>query len=152
MITSQNNVRTRSKASSRRFILAGAFCLFGIPLQASAQMKSSEPMPMNKTAMQGSTAKSGSKSMELTMSMEKMHKKMADMQMTGHTDLDFAMTMREHHQGALDMAQVELQQGKDPQMRKMATGIVAAQKKEIAEFDAWIKKHDASNGTAPSGK
>lgn len=50
------------------------------------------------------------------------------------------------------MAQVELQQGKDPQMLKMATGIVAAQEKEIAEFDAWIKKHDASNSTVPSSK
>ena len=84
------------------------------------------------------------------MSMESMHKKMAGMQMTGYTDRDFAMAMREHHQGALDMAQVELQKGKDPQMRKMATDIVAAQKKEIAEFDAWIKKHEASMSIPPA--
>ena len=147
-----HSVRIRPNASSRRFILAGAFCLFGIPLQASAQMKASEPMPMNKTAMQGNTAKTDNKSMELQMSMESMHKKMVGMQMTDFTDHDFAMAMREHHQGALDMAQVEFQEGNDPQMRKMATEIVAEQKKELADFDAWIKKHEASNGTAPSGK
>lgn len=131
---------THPNASTRKFILAGTFYLLSLPLLAGAQMTSSEPVPMNKAAMQGGNTKNNSKSMELQMSMENMHKKMAGMQMTGHTDRDFAMTMREHHQGALDMAQVELQKGKDPQMRKMAANIVAAQKKEIAEFDAWIKK------------
>lgn len=149
MIANLNNIHTRPDASSRRYIFAVAFCLLGIPLFAGAQMKTSEPMPMNKTAMQGSTAKSGSKSMELTLSMENMHKKMASMWMTGYTDLDFAMMMREHHQGALDMAKVELQKGNDPQMQKMATDIIAAQKKEIAEFDAWIKKHEASISIPP---
>lgn len=149
MIPNLNNVRTRPTATSRRFILAGAFCMLGIPLVAGAQMNSSTPMPMSKGAIQGNTAKTG-KSMELIMSMESMHKKMAAMWMTGYTDLDFAMMMREHHQGALDMAQVELQKGKDPQMQKMAADIVAAQKKEIAEFDAWIKKHEASISTPPS--
>ena len=152
MMTHLNNLYIRPNASSRRFLLAGAFCMLGIPVVAAAQMNSSAPMPMHKTATQGSTAKSG-KSMELTMSMDNMHKKMAAMWMTGYTDLDFAMMMREHHQGALDMAQVEMQKGKDPQMQKMAAGIVAAQKKEIAEFDAWIKKHEASISTPPpSGK
>ena len=143
MTTNTNNVRTRPHASSRRFILAGSFCILGLPLVASAQMKSSDPMPMHKTPMKANTANSG-KSMELMTPMENMQKKMAGMWMTGYTDLDFAMMMREHHQGALDMAQVELQRGKDPQMQKMAKDIVTAQKKEIAQFDAWIKKHEAS--------
>ena len=147
-----NNTYIRPNTSSRRFILAGVFCMLGIPVVAAVQMNSSAPMPMHKPTMQGSTANSG-KSMELTMSMDNMHKKMAGMWMTGYTDLDFAMMMREHHQGALDMAQVEMQKGKDPQMQKMAAGIIAAQKKEIAEFDAWIKKHEASISTSPpSGK
>lgn len=32
------------------------------------------------------------------------------------------------------MAQAELKSGKDPQMRKMATGIISAQKKEVAQI------------------
>ena len=67
--------------------------------------------------------------------------KMASMQMTGKPDIDFAMMMRIHHQGAIEMAQAELKDGKEPQMKKMARDIIAAQKKEIAEFDKFLAKH-----------
>ena len=33
------------------------------------------------------------------------------------------------------MAQVEIRDGEDPQMKKMAKEIIAAQKKEIAQFN-----------------
>jgi hypothetical protein len=48
--------------------------------------------------------------------------------------------MKVHHQGAIDMAQAELASGKDPQLRGMAQNIISAQKKEIKEFDDWMKK------------
>jgi len=51
------------------------------------------------------------------------------------------MMMIPHHQGAIDMAEVELKYGKDPALRKMAEDIIAAQKKEIEDFKAWQKKH-----------
>ena len=66
---------------------------------------------------------------------------MQDMKASGDTDKDFAMMMKIHHQQALDMAQVELDRGKSPEMKSMARKIIAAQKKEIAEFDKWMKKH-----------
>jgi uncharacterized protein (DUF305 family) len=53
---------------------------------------------------------------------------------TGNADQDFVASMIPHHQGAIDMAKVELQYGKDPMLRKLAEGIVAAQEKEIAEL------------------
>ena len=59
----------------------------------------------------------------------------------GDPDVDFAMMMRMHHQGANDMANAEMSNGKDPQMKKMAKAIVSAQKKEIAQFDAYLAKH-----------
>ncbi|MBC7698598.1 MAG: DUF305 domain-containing protein [Bacteroidia bacterium] len=73
-------------------------------------------------------------------SMKDGMKKMEAMKMTGDVDKDFAMMMKMHHQQALDMAQIEIAQGKSPEMKEMAKKIVSAQKKEIAEFEAWLSK------------
>ena len=88
----------------------------------------------------------GNKSMDMKgMDMKSMMKnnddKMASMKMTGNADVDFAMMMRVHHQGAIDMAEAELRDGKDAQMRKLATNIIAAQKKEIAQLDKFLVKN-----------
>ena len=82
-----------------------------------------------------------SPSMAMKQSMSGMMKGMQEMPMSGDTDRDFAAMMKVHHQGAIDMAQAELASGKDPQLRKMAQNIISAQKKEIKEFDDWMKKH-----------
>ena len=60
------------------------------------------------------------------------------MKMSGDVDKDFAMMMKMHHQGALTMAQAELDKGKDPKMQEMARKIIDSQKKEIAEFEQWL--------------
>ena len=66
---------------------------------------------------------------------------MKQMKSTGDVDKDFAMMMKIHHEGALDMAKIELASGKSPELKKMAKGIIASQTKEIAQFDEWIKTH-----------
>jgi uncharacterized protein (DUF305 family) len=73
--------------------------------------------------------------------MKDNNDKMARMKMTGDADADFAMMMRMHHQGAIDMAEAQLRSGKDPEMLKMAKKIIADQKKEIAQFDKYLAKH-----------
>lgn len=83
-------------------------------------------------------------SMEMNKSMTKSMKDMESMAMTGDADHDFAMMMKKHHQGALEMANIELQEGKDPTLRNMAKEIVTSQKKEIKEFDDWLAKHKQS--------
>lgn len=70
---------------------------------------------------------------------EAMGKMMQDMKMpmSGDADKDFAMMMMHHHQGAIDMAEVELKYGKDETLRAMAGKIIEAQKKEIQELKDW---------------
>jgi uncharacterized protein (DUF305 family) len=72
-----------------------------------------------------------------------MAKPMPHMNMTGDPDHDFAMMMVMHHKTALDMAQIEVKDGKDAKIKGMAQNIIDSQKKEIAEFEAWMKQHKA---------
>ena len=69
-----------------------------------------------------------------------MEKMMADMMVpyTGDPDIDFARGMIPHHQAAIDMAKIQLEFGKDPEMRKLAEAIIAAQESEIATLKAFL--------------
>lgn len=71
---------------------------------------------------------------------EKMMKGMS-VPYTGDADKDFVSHMIAHHQGAVDMAQVLLKHGKDPELRKMAQDIIKAQESEIAFMKQWQAKN-----------
>ena len=55
-------------------------------------------------------------------------------------DLRFIDSMIPHHQGALVMAQEVLQKSKRPELIKLAKGMLAEQKKEIAQMQQWRKQ------------
>lgn len=93
--------------------------------------------PMSKDHMQQSGTGSADMNQSKMSGMDGMQK----MQMSGDTDKDFAMMMKMHHQQALDMAQIELEHGSSPELKAMAKKIIVGQKKEIAEFDRWMKTH-----------
>jgi len=75
--------------------------------------------------------------------MDKMHKDMMAVKSTGNPDADFVRGMIPHHQGAIDMAKVVIQYGKDPEIRKLAEDIVSAQEKEIKQMKDWLAAHPA---------
>jgi uncharacterized protein (DUF305 family) len=75
-----------------------------------------------------------------TDGMARMNKAMAAA-MSGDPDRDFVTMMIPHHQGAIDMAKVQLQYGKDPELRTLSEGVVKAQESEIAFMKDWLSKH-----------
>lgn len=70
-----------------------------------------------------------------------MMDKMMSMQMAKDPDNDFAMMMKTHHEGAIDMANLELKNGNDEQLRAMAQTIIETQQAEITQLDAFLQTH-----------
>ena len=65
---------------------------------------------------------------------EGMARMMDDMHASGYTenvDIDFLAMMIPHHKGAVDMARLVLQHGKDPATRQLAEEIIAGQMVEV---------------------
>jgi uncharacterized protein (DUF305 family) len=51
---------------------------------------------------------------------------------SGNTDRDFARMMIAHHQGAIDMALVQLKYGRNEQLKRLGQSIIVEQGQEIA--------------------
>jgi hypothetical protein len=71
--------------------------------------------------------------------MMKMHPAMMQGMMAEDPDVAFACGMIAHHQGAIDMAQVELKHGDSDEAKKMAQKIIDDQTREIGEFKQWLE-------------
>jgi uncharacterized protein (DUF305 family) len=106
--------------------LAVALTLLAAPAFAQSMSAMSASSPADKS---------------FTAGMSEMSTAMSAAPMTGNADNDFAAMMIPHHQGAIAMAKTELTYGKDPELRRLAQNIIAAQNQEIAQMHAWQKSH-----------
>jgi Domain of unknown function (DUF305) len=69
---------------------------------------------------------------------------------TGDIDRDFVAMMTPHHQGAIDMAVIELRYGKNEQLRRIAQEIIVDQMQEIAAMKLAIGEQVSNSGAAPT--
>lgn len=72
------------------------------------------------------------------------HQDMMQAMMNSNPDVTFAASMIPHHQMAIDMAQMQLKQGKDPTLTALSQKIIAAQTQEINQLKQWLDPHHAS--------
>jgi uncharacterized protein (DUF305 family) len=121
-------------------------CAFGtvacvvaaMPAHAQHNMASMPGMHMSASA----DAVSSLSTQAFKTADDKMMAGMSAPAYTGDADADFVAHMIPHHQGAVDMAQVELKFGKDPELKRLARNVIAAQHDEIAFMKRWQAEHD----------
>lgn len=123
----------RTLARSAAVLGTIAALAFALPLLAEGEMDHSTHGAM----MEGDM---GPSSMAFMAANDRMHQGMA-IEFTGNADLDFIRGMIPHHQGAVEMAQIVLEHGSDPEVRKLAEAVIAAQEAEIKWMQDWLAKN-----------
>lgn len=78
-------------------------------------------------------------------SISRMHGPMQEGIQHPDPDVAFVQGMIPHHQAAIEMAQIQLQFGKDPVNRRLAEEIIATQRHEIQEMKAWLAARDGKS-------
>lgn len=84
---------------------------------------------------------------EMTKVNARMHEGMA-IAPSGDIDRDFMRMMIPHHQGAIDMALLQLKYGHDEKLRRLAQSIIVEQGQEIAYMRMLLDKPSAAMSPA----
>ena len=92
---------------------------------------------------------------EMDLSMDRMMQAMHSPGYVGKADQDFLAMMIPHHAGAVDMARLVLQHGRDPVTRQLAEEIIAGQTVEIQSMQRrlhTLQQRTAKGAEAEKGR
>jgi uncharacterized protein (DUF305 family) len=132
---------------SLEILLATSVCALSVSA-ASAQSSQGAMKRMDRGSMAGMSAGDmkgmGRQNMMATnadmAAMRKMHTAMMSAKGSS-ADVTFARKMLAHHQGAIDMAQIEIKYGSDAEAKRMAQQMIDEQTKSEMELQAWLRAH-----------
>ena len=82
-------------------------------------------------------------SLDMPHSMMGMDDDPATLRTAKPFDKAFLEMMIPHHKGAVEMARIELEKGKDPELKALAQDIIDAQTREIREMEAQLASASA---------
>jgi len=77
--------------------------------------------------------------------MDKMMEDMRQMKHSGDADYDFAMMMKRHHQGSIEMAKIQVDGGSNQKLKDLSQKMIDDQQADIEKLDRFIQ------GKTPSG-
>ena len=80
--------------------------------------------------------------------MDSMHAVMSRMEAmpgTNDPEIDFPSMMIMHHQAAINMGNVQIQEGKNDSLKRFSQKMIAAQQKEIQDFTAILAEETVNN-------
>ena len=105
-------------------------------------MKGSAVLPLLVLAVSCRSVKAtpGAPWLALQQSAKSMHAAMLSTAPSGDADVDFVRLMLLHHQAAVEMARIQLAQGGDRQIRRLAQEIVTDQQSEIEVMRLWLAR------------
>lgn len=101
----------------------------------------------NHSAHQSESATDDTTANKMKATMDKMMQQMHTMKFTGNNDVDFAAIMTAHHQGAVEMSQVEVNEGKNTDLKSFAQKVIDDQNKEISFMQGYTSR--ASETASP---
>jgi uncharacterized protein (DUF305 family) len=124
------------------FALAGSLlfsaCNSG---DSGSEATGSDTIAQSDTAMSTGMDTSMNSSMPFMAVMDKMMQDMHSLKMTEDPDHDFAMMMKHHHQGAIEMSNTELSRGTNAEVKQVAQKIIDDSQKDIKDLDSFLNAH-----------
>lgn len=142
-----NFFKDRTKTTMKKILLIASLAVAFIACNDNSnnQSMTTTDDSANHDAHADSNNQSGNHMKAMHDAMNNMMSQMQTMKPSGHPDHDFAMMMKHHHQGAMEMAKAEIAGGTDATLKQKAQKMIDEQQSEIAAFDNVLQ------GNPPTG-